>query len=288
MKILQRLSLTSILLLYVVLAGCSDEAKNVATSADGVPISFSVYGEGTPAIVFVHGWCWGQNNWNGQILEFSRQNNIITIDLAGFGDSGHGRTDWTMEAFGEDVVSVVEKLGLEQVVLVGFSMGDKIIVEAARLMPERIIGLVGVDNFKNIEPILTDEQIDGFIAPFRADFAGTLNSFLLSMILPNADSTEVLEKVSAEFGGCAGPPDIAVTVLENYIKHDMTGSLKEIKAPIHCINSDLVSTDIEAAQRYVSSFKVEIMSGVGHLLLWEDTDTFNRLLGEIIKTFVTS
>ena len=288
MKILQRLSLTSILLLYVVLAGCSDEAKNVATSADGVPISFSVYGEGTPAIVFVHGWCWGQNNWNGQILEFSRQNKIITIDLAGFGKSGHGRTDWTMDAFGEDVVSVVEKLGLEQVVLVGFSMGDKIIVEAARLMPERIIGLVGVDNFKNIEPILTDEQIDGFIAPFRADFAGTLNSFLLSMILPNADSTEVLEKVSAEFGGCAGPPDIAVTVLENYIKHDMTGSLKEIKAPIHCINSDLVSTDIEAAQRYVSSFKVEIMSGVGHLLLWEDTDTFNRLLGEIIKTFVTS
>ncbi|MCH7887561.1 MAG: alpha/beta hydrolase [Candidatus Marinimicrobia bacterium] len=164
MKILQRLSLTSILLLYVVLAGCSDEAKNVATSADGVPISFSVYGEGTPAIIFVHGWCWGQNNWNGQILELSRQNKIVTIDLAGFGKSGHGRTDWTMEAFGEDVVSVVEKLGLEQVVLVGFSMGDKVIVEAARLMPERIIGLVGVDNFKNVEQKLTDEQIDGFIA----------------------------------------------------------------------------------------------------------------------------
>ena len=288
MKILHRLSLTSILLLYVVLAGCSDEAENVATSADGVPISFSVYGEGTPAIVFVHGWCWGQNNWNGQILEFSRQNKIITIDLAGFGKSGHGRTDWTMEAFGEDVVSVVEKLGLEQVVLVGFSMGDKVIVEAARIMPERIIGLVGVDNFHNVESKLTDEQIAGFMAPFRADFAGALNAMLLSMVLPNADSTKVLEKVSAEFGGCAAPPDIAVTVIENYIRHDMTESLKEIKAPIHCINSDLVPTDIEAAQRYVSSFKVEIMSGVGHLLIWEDTDTFNRLLGEIIKTFVTS
>ncbi len=288
MKILQRLSLATLLLLYVIMTGCSDETKNVATSADGVPISFSVYGEGTPAIIFVHGWCWGQNNWNGQILEFSRQNKIVTIDLAGFGKSGHSRTDWTMEAFGEDVVSVVEKLGLEQVVLVGFSMGDKVIVEAARLMPERVIGLVGVDNFKNIEQKLTDEQIDGFIAPFRVDFAGTLNAFLLSMILPNADSTEVLEKVSAEFGGCAGPPDIAVTVLENYIKHDMTESLKEIKAPIHCINFDFVPTDIETAQRYVSSFKVEIMSGVGHLLLWEDTDTFNRLLGEIIKTFVTS
>ena len=288
MKILQRLPLASLLLLYVFMVGCSDEAENVATSADGVPISFSVYGDGTPAIVFVHGWCWGQNNWNGQILEFSRQNKVVTIDLAGFGKSGHSRTDWTMEAFGEDVVSVVEKLGLEQVVLVGFSMGDKIIVEAARLMPERIIGLVGVDNFHNVEQTLTDEQSDGFMAPFRVDFAGTLNSMLLSLILPNADSTKVLEKVSTEFGGCAAPHEIAVTVLGNYLKHDMTESLKEVKAPIHCINSDLVPTDIEAALRYVSSFKVEIMSGVGHLLLWEDTDTFNRLLGEIIKTFVTS
>jgi len=288
MKILKKLSLISLLLLYFTLLGCSTEVENVATSADGVPISFSVYGEGTPAIVFVHGWCWGQNNWNGQILEFSRQNKIVTIDLAGFGGSGQSRTDWTMEAFGEDVVSVVEKLGLEKVVLVGFSMGDKVIVEAARLMPERIIGLVGVDNFKNVDTKITDEQIDGFIAPFRVDFAGTLNAMLLSMILPNADSTIVLEKVSAENDGCSAPPDIAVTVLENYIKHDMTESLKEIKVPIHCINSDLVPTDAEAAKRYVSSFKVEIMSGVGHLLLWEDTATFNRLLSEVIKTFEAS
>ncbi|MCH8927106.1 MAG: alpha/beta hydrolase [Candidatus Marinimicrobia bacterium] len=288
MKILQRLSLVSILLLFVVLTACSDESKNVATSADGVPISFSVYGEGTPAIVLIHGWCWGQNNWIGQIRELSRQNKIITIDLAGFGGSGHGRTDWTMKAFGEDVVSVVEKLGLEQVVLVGFSMGDKVIVEAARIMPERIIGLVGVDNFHNVESKLTDEQIAGFMAPFRADFAGALNAMLLSMVLPNADSTKVLEKVRADYGGCAAPPDIAIAVLENYIKHDMTESLREIKAPIHCINSDFVPTDIEAAQRYVSSFKVEIMSGVGHLLLWEDTATFNRLLGEIVKTFEAS
>ena len=102
------------------------------------------------------------------------------------------------------------------------------------------------------------------------------------------DSTRVLEKVRAENGGCAAPPDIAVTVLENYLKHDMTNSLREIKAPIHCINSDFVPTDIEAAQRYVSSFKVEIMSGVGHLLLWEDTAKFNRLLGDVIKTFESS
>ncbi len=288
MKILQRLSLISLLLLYVTMLGCSNEVENVATSADGVPISFSVYGEGTPAIVLVHGWCWGQNNWNGQIQELSQQNKVVTIDLAGFGKSGHGRTDWTMEAFGEDVVSVVEKLDLKQVVLVGFSMGDKVIVEAARLMPERIIGLVGVDNFHNVEPTLTDEQIDGFLAPFSVDFAGSLNAMLLSMVIPNADSTRVLEKVRAELGGCAAPPDIAVIVLANYFKHDMTESLREIKVPIHCINSDFIPTDIETAQRYVSSFKVEIMTGVGHLLLWEDTAKFNRLLSEVIKTFESS
>ncbi|MDH5743438.1 MAG: alpha/beta hydrolase, partial [Candidatus Aminicenantes bacterium] len=56
---------------------------------------------------------------------------------------------WTMEAYGEDVVAVVNKLKLQEVILVGHSMGGYVILEAARRLPERIIGLVGVDTLND-------------------------------------------------------------------------------------------------------------------------------------------
>jgi len=64
----------------------------------------------------------------------------VSLDLAGHGESGLGRRAWTMPAFGEDVVAVAEKLGLEDVVLTGHSMGGDVIVEAARRMPDRVRG----------------------------------------------------------------------------------------------------------------------------------------------------
>ena len=55
-----------------------------------------------------------------------------------------------MPAFGADVVAVIEKLGLRDVVLIGHSMGGDVIVEAARALPERIIGLVWVDTYNTL------------------------------------------------------------------------------------------------------------------------------------------
>ena len=91
----------------------------------------------------------------------------MTIDLAGFGESGVEREAWTMEAFGDDVTAVVEKLDLREVVLVGFSMGGPVILEAATRIPDRVIGLVLVDVLQDIENVYSQEQIDAIIEDFR-------------------------------------------------------------------------------------------------------------------------
>jgi pimeloyl-ACP methyl ester carboxylesterase len=56
----------------------------------------------------------------------------MAIDLAGHGESGLGRTAWTMPSYGEDVVAVVEQLGLRDLVMVGHSMGGDIILGVRR------------------------------------------------------------------------------------------------------------------------------------------------------------
>ena len=96
--------------------------SHIAISVDGVPIHYDVQGNGATALVFVHGWCCDRHYWDRQVSHFPHYT-VATLDLAGHGESGRDRTRWTMPAFGQDVVAVVEQLGLEQVVLIGHSMG---------------------------------------------------------------------------------------------------------------------------------------------------------------------
>jgi pimeloyl-ACP methyl ester carboxylesterase len=83
---------------------------------------------------------------------------VVALDLAGYGQSGGGRKDWTMAAFGQDVVSVVEALGLKRVVLIGHSLGGPAVLEAARRMPGRVVGLVLVDSWVDFEGKIAPEE----------------------------------------------------------------------------------------------------------------------------------
>ena len=114
-------------------------------SFDGVPLLYDVDGLGSPALVFVHGWSCDRTYWERQFDHFKSEHLVVMLDLAGHGESGLDRTAWSMEAFGKDVASVVEKLDLNKVVLIGHSMGGTVILEAAQILPSRISALVPVD-----------------------------------------------------------------------------------------------------------------------------------------------
>jgi pimeloyl-ACP methyl ester carboxylesterase len=59
--------------------------------------------------------------------------------------------------------------------------------------------------------------------------------------------------------------------------------LRELTTPVVAINPDARSTDTEALRRH--GVETVLMSGVGHFLMMENPDQFNRLLGEVIEEF---
>ncbi len=256
--------------------------KHVGTSPDGIPLCCEVHGTGSPTVVFVHGWSCDRSYWNRQRDHFAQKYQVVTVDLAGHGESGLGRKAWTMPAFGKDVVAVVKELGLQEAVLVGHSMGGDVIVEAARLMPDRVAGLVWVDTYRTLGKPRDREEVEEFIAPFRVDFVAAARKLVRGMFIPSSDKA-LVDWVVADMS--AAPPEVAVLALEKAITFEpeiLTG-LRDLKAPIVAINPDYRPTDVEALQRY--GVKVLLMSGVGHFLMLEDPETFNRLLGEVIEEF---
>jgi pimeloyl-ACP methyl ester carboxylesterase len=254
--------------------------EHVAISTDGVPIHYDVQGTGVPALVFVHGWCCDRRCWDRQVDAFAPSYTVVGLDLAGHGASGQERTQWTMAAFGLDVVTVVEQLGLAQVVLIGHSMGGPVIVEAARRLPTAVIGLVGADTWQNVGQRRTPAQVAESLVPLRANFVEAIRTVARNVFVPTSDPT-VVEHVVAVMS--AIPPHIGISVAEAFRGHDrqLQEGLQAVTAPKIAINSRYRPTNLEAAQRY--GIEVLWMSGVGHFVMMEDPQTFNRLLNEAVQ-----
>lgn len=261
----------------------SQEQALFVTASDGIRILYEVHGDGTPALIFVHGWSCDRSYWKEQLEPFSRQFKVVTIDLAGHGQSGLGRKAWTMEAFGSDVAAVVEKLGLKSVILIGHSMGGDVIAEAARQLPDRVEGLVMVDTYKQLSTRRSPEQVQAFMAPFRDNFVEETRAFVRSMFLPNTDRN-LVKQVAMDMS--AAPPAVALGAMESALNYsrEMPRTLEELNLPVIAINPDNTPTDSVSMERY--GIKVILMPGVGHFLMMEDPDRFNQLLSTVIDKLV--
>lgn len=250
-------------------------AVDSATSPDGIRIAYEVRGEGTPVLVFVHGWSCDRSYWKGQLEPLSRRYRVVAVDLAGHGESGLGRDAWTIEAFGGDVAAVVEKLGLQRVVLIGHSMGGDVIAEAARRLPGRVAGLIWVETYKQLRTPRTPEQVDARVASFRADFTEKTRAFVRGVSVPSSDRA-LVEWVAGDMS--SAPPAVALGALRSAMSYDreMPRALDELKLPVIAINADNAPTDTTSMRQH--GVEVIVMPGVGHFLMMEDPERFNGLL----------
>ena len=271
-----------LLLAFAVPSVQSKPASEVVNSSDGIPIHYSVAGKGDPALVFIHCWGCNRNFWENQVAEFSKTNRVVTIDLPGHGESGAGRTNWTIESYGDDVKTVVTKLGLKRVVLVGSSMGGPIALEAAKRMPDNVAAIVPVDSLQNVEFTLPPEQLDGLIKQMTADYKGAttglLNQFFFSPNTPEAVKTRVVNEALSR------QPETAIAILKGIFAYKPGPTLKEIKVPIKAINADLNPTMLEINRKYAPQFDAVIIKGTGHYPMLEDPARFNQMLADILKS----
>lgn len=275
----------SLLLLLTFVFPSAQAAKNtdaVVAASDGVPIHYSMQGAGEPALVFVHCWSCDRNLWENQVAEFAKKHRVVTIDLPGHGKSGQDRKDWSIESYGEDVKTVVTKLDLKRVVLVGSSMGGPITLEAARRMPDRVVGIVPVDTLHDVEARVPPEQLDAVVKQLQADYktavTGFLNQYFFGPKTPAAVKARVIAETTSR------PPELAVTILMAIFTYDSAAALREVKVPIRAINANLNPTNLTVNRKYAPQFNVVVMEGFGHYPMLEDPATFNRHLAEFLQS----
>ncbi|MFA5902723.1 MAG: alpha/beta hydrolase [Desulfobacula sp.] len=278
------LSVAAILLLCLGAAPAHASWPLTAVSDDGTPISYEVQGKGDPALVFVHGWSCDARYWRAQVPYFEKKYKVVTVDLAGHGHSGSGRDRYTMKAFGEDVAAVVKAMEARKVILVGHSMGGIVIAEAARLMPDRVLGLIGVDTLQNIEYPMTGEELEKMTAPLKQDFHAGCRAFVRSMMLPSKDP-RLSEWIVADMS--AARPDTALSAMNEmmalYISGDAARLFDAVRLPVICVNADLWPGNPDANRRHMLSYETITIKGADHFLMMNRSDEFNPALEKAVK-----
>lgn len=252
-------------------------------SVDGVEISYSVSGDGETALVFVHGWSCDKSYWKNQVGKIVPDIKLVMIDLAGHGESGMERKDYEIELFGDDVVSVVNHLDLKKVILIGHSMGGSVILEAAKKLKGRVIGLIGVDTFQSFTDDWTAEQKEGFLKSFEVDFVATAKGFVRSMF-PQTANAELVAKVEKDMS--SAPPEVALSAMRNLFYYNPVPTLNILDLPLISINCDMYPVSVEENRKYVKDYEVKFMKGVGHFLMIERPDEFNQLLSGSVSSLI--
>ena len=281
------ISLTSCLfVLFLTFAAIRAQADwpHVVPSKDGTPISYEIYGAGESTLVFVHGWSCDARYWRAQLPYFAKNHRVVMLDLAGHGHSGTTRSQYTMRAFGEDVQVVTESTGSRRVILIGHSMGGSVIAEAARLMPSRVIGLIGIDTLENIEYPMTREELKKMIAPLEKDFRTGSRQFVEEMISPQTDP-QLREWILSDMS--AAPPAVALSAMNNMMSQYITGeaakTFDEIRIPVITVNGDMWPVNYEANRRHMLSFDAIVLKGADHFLMLNRPEQFNRALEKAIS-----
>ncbi len=270
------------LILLTTIFSCNhSEHKDV--DDQGVNIAYTDTGKGDTTLFFVHGWCLNKSYWSNQIAHFGKKYRVVAIDMPGFGGSGKNRTDWSTYAYGRDVDSVISQLKLTNVILIGHSMAGDIVLQAAINNP-KVIGLVGIDNFKSvghIENAASKKDFADAIAALKHNFKSVAVPYFKQDLFSKTTSTAIQARVLNDVNHVN--TTIAAAALEQGNSFDELAKLHQVKMKLHLINSDVHPADTTGLIRNKIPYQLLYIHGTGHFPMIEAPADFNLLLEKVIQ-----
>lgn len=282
--------IASLAFVFAVLTGCDRSSDNIARvvtatarAPDGVEISYDIRGKGDITLVFIHGWAADRSFWREQLDAFAGEYRVVSLDLAGHGQSKADRTAWSVTSLAGDVEAVVKKLDLNNVMLVGHSLGGLVALEAARLMPGRVLAVIGADTLHNAEMQYTEKMFRQTLVAFNADFQQTMTASVRSMFPENPNSALADWVVSK---ACSANQQAVLAIIGELPNLDIKQSFLAAKVPIRCINvapypPANTETRTETNRKY-ADFDVILMQRAGHCPMLERPKEFNSNLRKIL------
>ncbi len=253
-------------------------------------------GSGKLPLVFVHGIACTHDDWESQVAFFQSQYPVITCDLPGHGLSDPPVDNGSIESLGAAVASLLNDLNLPPSVLIGHSMGCRVIVQATLDAPERVAKLILLEGSRIAEndPQAAEQQMQEHIA--EVGYAAMVESLFADMFVDGSDPTlkqriiqralKLPETIGAPLfgrlvGWDAGKADAALAqiTVPTYVLQSTYVNTQRVRVPLE---PDEITPWMELVRKHVPNSELDVISGVGHFPMLEAPDMVNEKMRAFI------
>lgn len=241
-------------------------------------LAYDAAGEGSPDVLFLHGWCCDRSFFAPQFAHFSTAHRVVAVDLPGHGESA-APTEYTIEALASAVATLARDLGLGRSVVVGHSLGAMVALALTQQAPELVGAVVMVDPpplSKEVWQDLAGQLVPSFQGP---EGPAGRRQFVDQTFLPTDDAERrawITETM------CAVPNDIAIPMLETMAAYDSVAALRECDVPVITIGSAVPSNGSAFLLEANHAIVIGQTVGSGHFNQLEVPEQVNAMIDRFL------
>ncbi len=251
----------------------------------GRAIGYEVRGEG-PAVVLLHPFPFDRRYWAKTSLPGFR---VISVDARGYGDSSLSG-EVTIDDLADDVLTVLDHLGIPMAAVLGLSMGGYVALSIAARHPHRLSGLVLADTRAGADGETARANRNAAAAEIRehgpSSFLDDTAVRLCGRSASDAMRSRV-QKLAAK-----SSPDFAhalpATLLALRDRPDRTSVLSELRLPVLVVvgEEDVVTPpdDARAMKRAIPGAQLVELASAGHLTSLEVSEDFERTVTAFLES----
>lgn len=253
--------------------------------AGDAELAVDVRGEGVP-VLFVHGFPFDRTMWRHQIAALARCRRVAP-DLRGVGGSTAPPDGHSLARYADDLIAVLDALGVGQAVVCGLSMGGYIAFELLRRHANRVKALALVDTKPEADSAEAKRGRDELVAVAQREGPGAVVERLLPNLLARDAQSEVVTQVREMAGRWSVPGLVgALRVLRD--RPDSTDTLRQVRVPTLVLvggEDRIAPPDTgRAMAALIPGAQFHLVPGAGHLAPLEQPLVTSRLLADFLDS----
>jgi pimeloyl-ACP methyl ester carboxylesterase len=256
---------------------------------NGIQLAYDEAGQG-PAVLLIHGFPLGRQMWQPQVQALAGAGfRAVAPDLRGFGESEPGTEVGATDLMADDLIALLDHLGIEKAVVGGMSMGGYVMLNLLARYPERFSAACFIVTRADADDETARGKRGHLISEIQAGRPEVVPNAFTPLIFADrtvADRPELVDEVRG-WMTATSPAGFVVGLEAIRDRGDSSALLPQLKIPVLVLGAKedkAIPPEIsQDMAEQIPGAKLCMVAGAGHMVNIEQPDAFNAALLDFLR-----